>query len=427
MKKLYLFFTILFLLETSISAQWTNILTNNKVYGSCFATSPDTCFVAASNGSIFRTTNGGVSWDSAQTVFNSSWVNDVYFPSANIGYACGGTAFGMHPCLIAKTIDGGLTWDSLLSNGGFYEFTNIFFVNDSVGYCGGDYFVKTTDGGQTFSTIPIPFLGRMRALYFLNDTVGFIATHAYVNSTKEIYRIARTTDGGLNWTTNYIDSLNPAVTFQKSINAISFTNSMNGYAVSDNGYYLRTIDGGLNWLSNQLFQDSTSLTDIAMSKISGVGYMTSRKYNSITGFESNIYKTTDTGSTWLLNLSDSLEGFYSVSMATNDIVYAAGFGNVFKTINGGVNFISENNSPTENFTFYPNPFNNKISIKTGIAKNEMVFTQLFDQTGRVVYKTNTLLKEGGVLLELPELTEGIYYVVIIGSEFKTTRKLVKLN
>src|SRR5204863_1560904 len=95
-------------------------------------------------------------WDSVQTVFTTDWFNDIYFPSPNVGYACGGTAFGMHPCMLAKTTDGGQTWDSPLSNGGSYNFSKIFFVNDSVGYISGDYFVKTTDGGQTFTTISIP-------------------------------------------------------------------------------------------------------------------------------------------------------------------------------------------------------------------------------------------------------------------------------
>lgn len=417
----------MFLLKTSTNAQWTNVLTNNKVYGSCFATSPDTCYVAASNGSIFRTSNGGATWDSAQTLFSSSWFNDVYFPSGNIGYACGGTAFGMHKSTIAKTIDGGQTWDSLLSNGGFYEFKKIFFVNDSVGYCGGDYFVKTTNGGLTFTTITLPFFGAVNALFFINDTVGFISTNEYSSSSNLICRIARTTDGGLNWTTNYIDSVNPAFSLPIRINDIYFTNSLNGFSVGDNGYFFKTNDGGLSWLVSILFSGTPNLTDIVISKVSGIGYMASQKYNATIGVEGNIYKTTDTGLTWQISMSDSIDGIYSISMATDDIVYAAQFGNVFKTINGGVNFISENNSANENITFFPNPFNNKISIKSGKIKNEKLLIQLLDRTGRIVYKTDTRMKEGEVLLELPELTDGIYNLVLIGSDFKTAHKLVRMN
>jgi photosystem II stability/assembly factor-like uncharacterized protein len=427
MKKYYFIVAIMFLLKTSTNAQWTNILTNNKVYGSCFATSPDTCYVAASNGSIFRTSNGGASWDSAQTVFNSSWFNDVYFPSGNIGYACGGTAFGMHTSTIAKTIDGGQTWDSLLSNGGFYEFKKIFFVNDSVGYCGGDYFVKTIDGGLTFTTITLPFNGSINALYFINDTVGFVSTNEYINSSKQICRIARTTDGGLNWTTNYIDSVNIAFALEIRINDIYFTNSMNGFSVGNNGYFLKTNDGGLNWQVNILFNGSPNFIDIALSRVSGIGYMASQTYNAGTGVEGNIYKTTDTGLTWQLNMTDSLDGIFSVSMANNDIVYAAQFGNVLKTINGGINSISEKNLTHENVAFFPNPFNNKISIKIGKIKNEKILIQLFDRTGRIVYKSYTLFNEGELLLDLHELTDGIYNLVIISSEFKTTHKLVKVN
>jgi hypothetical protein len=155
--------------------------------------------------------------------------------------------------------------------------------------------------------------------------------------------------------------------------------------------------------------------------------MSSQKYNATIGVEGNIYKTTDTGLTWQISMSDSIAGIYSISMATDDLVYAAQFGNVFKTINGCVNFISENNSANENITFFPNPFNNKISIKSGKIKNEKLLIQLLDRTGRIVYKTDTCMKEGEVLLELPELTEGIYNLVLIGSDFKTAHKLVRIN
>ena len=220
------FFPIIILIiamPTTLFGQWSNLWTNYSVYGSCFATSADVCFIAGSMGKIFRTTDGGQNWDSTQTVFTSSWFNDIYFPSVNTGYACGGTAFGMHNSTIAKTIDGGQTWDSITSNVFGYDFTKIFFLNDSVGFFCGDYLVKTTDGGLTFSTISFPVFGRVSAISFFDATNGCIAINEYHGGTnsKWKYHILNTTDGGLQWTTSFLDSSdNPSSPGYKNINEI---------------------------------------------------------------------------------------------------------------------------------------------------------------------------------------------------------------
>src|SRR5688500_15953171 len=139
-------FLILVIIKSTALAQWTNIwsTTSTNFQGGCFATSKDTCFVSDESGKIYRTTDGGTTWDSVQTIFTSSWFNDIYFPSKNVGYACGGTAFGTHWSTIAKTTNGGQTWDSLTSNVFNGDFLCISFLNDSVGYIAGNDFVKTT-------------------------------------------------------------------------------------------------------------------------------------------------------------------------------------------------------------------------------------------------------------------------------------------
>ena len=301
---------------TSAFAQWNMIQQNNYIYGSCFATTADTCFFAGANGIIYQTPDGGSNWNSAQSIFTTSWFNDVYFTSSTTGYACGGTAFGMHTSIIAKTTNGGQTWDSLTANNFGYEFRKIFFVNDSVGFAVGDNFVRTTDGGLTFSLMNIPFNGALTALYFFNSTTGVIATREYVSASKLRYRVANTTDGGLNWTTSYLDSVNNASTIwnSKIINDIHFINSSVGFAVRDNGNYLQTANGGLSWTAASITNDSTNLNDITISSTSGVGYIACSKYTG-TISQSRIYKTTDYGLSWQENFNTSLiSGLYSVSL-----------------------------------------------------------------------------------------------------------------
>src|SRR6185436_5890720 len=77
-------------------SQWASVLTADHPVLTCYATGRDTCFGAGLEGKIYRTENGGISWDTVSTIFNTSWFKDLSFPDKDIGYACGGTAFGNH-------------------------------------------------------------------------------------------------------------------------------------------------------------------------------------------------------------------------------------------------------------------------------------------------------------------------------------------
>ncbi|RYZ28334.1 MAG: hypothetical protein EOP49_41535, partial [Sphingobacteriales bacterium] len=152
MKTRLILLTLFAGIQFTASAQWTDTwhTSTNYLQGGCFATSADTCFVTGSEGKIYRTLNGGTSWDSAQTIFTTSWFNDIRFPSASVGYACGGTSFGTHHSIIARTSNGGVTWDSLTSNTFSFEFYSLSAPTENTAYFAGFELVKTTDGGQTF-------------------------------------------------------------------------------------------------------------------------------------------------------------------------------------------------------------------------------------------------------------------------------------
>jgi len=123
----------------------------------------DTGFITAmgvdNKAAILYTNNGGASWRYAyhSTRIDSDRVWKIYFPTRNTGYASiefGGSYFkdkGFNTWFL-KTIDGGNTWTEkpFFAN---YDEEGIGFVNDSVGWLGGwgvrgTY--KTTDGGNTW-------------------------------------------------------------------------------------------------------------------------------------------------------------------------------------------------------------------------------------------------------------------------------------
>lgn len=106
--------------------------------------SKDTGFITGQNGAnsvILHTTDGGATW---QTVYSATrndtdHVWKIFFPSRNIGY-------------------GSIEYTGNLSDGGNYN----------------TYFVKTTDGGQTWTEHPFIPNYDEEGCGFINDTVGWI-------------------------------------------------------------------------------------------------------------------------------------------------------------------------------------------------------------------------------------------------------------
>ena len=135
------------------------------------------------NGGMYRTTNGGSSWTHSP-VGNIS-IFDLYFPSDLVGYAVG---------------EGGIIW-------------------------------KTTDAGITWQQLTSPTTAEVHSVFFLNDTLGYIAGNG----------AHRTTDGGQTWT--YLGGV-PQFT-----QSILFTHPDTGYAVNVSGQSVMTTNGGNTWNS----------------------------------------------------------------------------------------------------------------------------------------------------------------------------------
>jgi photosystem II stability/assembly factor-like uncharacterized protein len=150
--------------------------------------SKDTGFVTGQNGSnavILYTTNGGATWQTNyQSIRNDTdHVWKIFFPSRNIGYGSieytgrnnsfySSTGYKTY---FVKTTDGGQTWveHPFIPN---YDEEGCGFINDTVGWIGGwtGLSYKTLDGGNTWNldtnfgissiprTQPLPYINRFR-------------------------------------------------------------------------------------------------------------------------------------------------------------------------------------------------------------------------------------------------------------------------
>ena len=195
---------------------WTNISISISV-----DIAMDLCIIDKSNfvavtdkGKIYITTNSGTSWDvSFSDSTKTSFMNYVEM-FGNDGIAMGDAAAGDAPAIFLKTTDGGKNWisvndTSLIGVGSGDLWRRIDFVNPEVGYFYTSFSIpqkirKTTHSGESWNVTN--FKGYAAALKFYNENYG-IAN----NSEHDIYR---TTDGGENWETFYIDTVGWAGDFE---------------------------------------------------------------------------------------------------------------------------------------------------------------------------------------------------------------------
>jgi len=104
--------------------------------------------MARLDGEVYRTHDGGRSWDIAWQVDKS--ITDIFFISNQDGWLVG------HEGFVARSTDGGQTW-SAISTPTRADLTSVFFINKQIG-CAVGYestILCTKDGGVTWKQASI--------------------------------------------------------------------------------------------------------------------------------------------------------------------------------------------------------------------------------------------------------------------------------
>ncbi len=255
-----------------------------------------------STGQFIKTTDGGQNW-TAYYLNDYTFYSSVYFKDANIGLVCGGSIkyyppppYPPHTTYqekVFKTTNGGLNWDStLFGTSGIFRTMSTFndhvfvygeasskystdygttwinlgytinptprsscLIDSTSGFVVGDNgrISKITNGwlsanqNQTFSNLPIS------SIYFTSVNTGYILTYdPYSTQGSHIYK---TTNAGFNWNEVYYESF-------PLFKEMKFNGSCG--AVVGNKYLLLTSNGGINW--NYLFRPgSINLNQVCVS------------------------------------------------------------------------------------------------------------------------------------------------------------------
>jgi photosystem II stability/assembly factor-like uncharacterized protein len=150
-------------------------------------------WVAGNYSKISKTVNGGTSWIQQPINFGHTIdFSSIDMVNENIGYVCGiYRSYFPTRGIIFKTTNGGIDWDSLKVVN--TDFNSIFFKDLNDGWVvGGGTTIHTTDGGLSWTNIPI---GGGEDIFFDEYLNGIKISNADILGSN----IAVTTDGGESW------------------------------------------------------------------------------------------------------------------------------------------------------------------------------------------------------------------------------------
>ncbi len=369
-------------------------------------------------------------------------LSEIYFKDTEWGLVAGNNA-------ILMTDDLGNTWNTYNEFDTTFLPTSIFIVFDSVAFVAsmvppGTF--KTSDKGLSWSYIPLIFDANFfKEIFLINSDTGYaVGSNGY---------FFRSYDG---FQTNFYENISP-----NQLDGLFFLNTDTGYLSSEYDGIRKTIDGGITWIT------------VDGSPVSSQIMFVSNKVGFSIGI-GNLYKTIDSGQTWMEMPKFDKIGYYHIyyfSFVNDSFGYVTAFtedniGVILKTIDGGVSWINTDvpadtyivgpvhcisndtcfalsqslslpyyrilkttngggidttttiiNTPNAiHFSLSPNPANTFISISSNLTNIQSIKT--FNYLGRgVAVNFNSTLQA-----DITNLPAGIYYIEVITDKGKGVQK-----
>src|SRR4030095_7545902 len=186
---------------TNAGVNWTQVFTETGgfidvvVFGNAFAGYMIGDPVpAGGRWSLWGTTTGGVTWDSATFYLpagsnsEAGWNNAYYFDITT------GLIFGTNNTRVYKTINL-VNWQTLATPTQVNSYA-LWFNNSVIGMMGGTAFLMTTNGGTSW----IPTVGTLPGTAIISGIVGFANSWWVVRQSAAVYF---SSNSGIAWSTQY--------------------------------------------------------------------------------------------------------------------------------------------------------------------------------------------------------------------------------
>jgi photosystem II stability/assembly factor-like uncharacterized protein len=251
-----------------------------NLYG-CKLLDAKTGWVVGAFGAIYRTTDGGKTWQSQQAK-TEDYLFAVDFSSPTNGITVGKTG------TILTTTDGGTSWTKRTS-GVDRNLFSVVYAAPLHAWAVGDWgtVLESTDGGQTWKNRSLQDDVVLTSQSWPDEQHGFIA--------GEFGTVETTSDGGATWAKTETGT-------DKTLFGVAFVSPTRGWAVGIDGLILRTKDGGRSWEVQRGKTNIESLEQLgfmeAMRNPGLYDIRMSDTHGYIVGDTGMILISNDAGETW---------------------------------------------------------------------------------------------------------------------------------
>lgn len=290
------------------------IKTNSEVRGCSFLDEQRGIAVILASKKVFRTMDGGETWENMWTPAVNSNPTDVEWVTDNLIFISAGNGD------LFRSLDGGNTWANVNPPTSMWLY-NVHFLNETTGFVTGESgtILKTTDGGTTWTLIPPATTNRLYGVHFTDENNGCVVGW---NGT-----ILRTTDGGDSWAAI-------TTTITESLQDVHFVDANTGFACG--GVIAKTTDGGLSW--NTVYSAANNYFYVINVSSNGQGYAA--------GNMGVFAKTTNSGQTWQNQTVLGDGDIYCGDHVSNSAAYMMGKMQIHKSTNDGSSWsVVKNASP----------------------------------------------------------------------------------
>lgn len=332
---------------------------------------PDIAIVVADSGMMFRSYNGGNSWDTLDFDFVERF-RDISMNDAFNGVASSESNKVFH------TVDGGKTWETFQARQNItlwdiayvdeHECKWQVFISDGTGFG----IAKLNLANGAWTTYQTPLQRESWQLQFIDPLHGWLVGFDVTIGQSGNDRIFETTDGGESWTSSLEKRIDPPF----GLICVDFADELHGIAGGRQAKILRTNDGGKNWIVDNA------------------------------GIPETIFATT------------------RITHVNRDLAFAVTQDGYILRYDTRTTSFDEGASPQEdNFSLvYPNPANQHITVSAPwLCADKHI--ELFDLTGRLVLATSGEASSEQSI-DISTLLPGVYHVRISGCEKSASRQIV---
>jgi photosystem II stability/assembly factor-like uncharacterized protein len=236
---------------------------NNSRHDDLFFLDERNGWLANTRGQVHRTTDAGETWQQLFQFEGGIFPRCLGFASATKGWVgnINFTAGSARPdSSLFETEDGGRTWSNIsarISGPTVVGLCGLRVPERNVVVAVGRWngppmFVKSTDGGRSFTSVNVaPLASGLVDLFFFNERDGFAVGGLGVGPSEAEQRASRTVilatnDGGATWQRRYTSESVGQWAWK-----IQFVTDRVGYVTTEGpvpeGAVLKTTDGGLTW------------------------------------------------------------------------------------------------------------------------------------------------------------------------------------